>query len=430
MKIRIFLLVVMSLGSCTRQPAADSGTKIVNGEEVSGSRFPKVALLTMSTGICTASKISAKLWITAAHCVTSNRNDPGGISIEIHTGQVLKGRAVYVSSRALASVSVQNNFGGTTQVSAPDNVAIVETQETPGDYYRLGPFSAQAVTQIVGFGVANNCGRAIEGGSIDETGSIGAKCDVETANSSAGTLRTATISPTQINAVNSEVVTFVGPIAPDNSGLAGAGYGDSGSPLLQGNTIVGILDGAQFSEYALRSANLAIHPDNRLLVIYVHSQSPSFCEVIKLASGSNQAGDSFSLQSGCDVDLADNNDPSTPNGGDSSCRTVDNQNQCRPDALGKLPEDCRPAADQSTFGEVAYERSKCGIEKVDDGSGGKGYAEGFRVIWPRSQHDYVSDTTGVAGLLESAKRFRETMLKQEQERYRANQNVQTATFQQ
>ena len=284
----VFLISAsLALTMCTRPTEQENTAKIVNGSDVRRSDYTRIAKLTVPGGICTASKISPTLWLTAAHCVLGVKDNLQGTYLTLSEGPALFAINIFLPQ------GYQVLKDG-TEVDVEHDVAIIETTETTGDYYKIGPFQDGAISTILGFGVASNCKKLKAEGS-----ELAPNCAVTFKNSIGGTLRKATVQDTQINSVTNDVVTFIGPIAPDESELAGPGFGDSGGPMIQGDSIVATLLGAQFRDIKTHGQDLAIAESNRLLAIYVHSQTPAFCDVIRAAERSGPID--VSQVDSCDV---------------------------------------------------------------------------------------------------------------------------------
>jgi hypothetical protein len=292
MNYSVVLLASLSFSMCTRPQGDNSGAKIVNGQIENARNFPAIAKLHVPDGVCTASKISDTAWVTAAHCVFNQRRNPPSVELSLADGTVLQGEQIFLPHNIESTNIGQTGFNQSAQNGDPSlDVAVVQTAPSRGSFFSIAPFSTVSRTRIFGFGVTNNCGKL----SANEVRDLQAEsvCSNNGGGQTTGKLRSGELIPEQINSVDDNVIAFVAPIAPDQndtSNIPGPGFGDSGGPMIQGgNSLVGTLNGAQFGDINIRSKNLPLSAENRLLAVYVHSQSAAFCEVITAASQTGSA---------------------------------------------------------------------------------------------------------------------------------------------
>lgn len=212
----ILSLVIASLfSSCKVRQPGDSRVKVVNGKALKESDFPSVIQIAYELGggasaTCSATWVSDRTVLTAAHCVEGADQRPGKVTIVRGTGKGLKASKVY------SHPTYRPNSG------IGHDIAVIVFSEQSSNYYipvALTQAQAGDPLTIIGFG------------KFDHLNS-----------KSGGTKRMGTNQVSDIDYQGR--VDFEGLVSPLNTEGTGESVtnsqGDSGGPMIIKNRVQGV----------------------------------------------------------------------------------------------------------------------------------------------------------------------------------------------
>lgn len=208
-----------------------SPTSAIVGGDLDGNAHPYVGLVVTARGLCTGTLVAPTIVLTAAHCVVDfeTGSEVDFVAVTFDPDPVATGTPVFFEGTASAHPLFR--FGGrgqrVFQLESQFDIAVIELDAAPGiepaplpSENLLAPFATGTRNRdftVVGYGLHNDADPPTDELSFD-------------AIRRNTTVAFKTLTDTQL---------YVRQVATDNHAGGGGCFGDSGGPILLGDTVVG-----------------------------------------------------------------------------------------------------------------------------------------------------------------------------------------------